>query len=86
MLKSLILRFGPNGISDRLSITTGAMTVFVGPNNAGKSLLLREISACCRRGLSSEDLTLEDIELALPKPDEIEPLLRTRAPCFTSAS
>ena len=43
MLSSLKLRFGPAPGELPLEFAPGAMTVFVGPNNSGKSLALREI-------------------------------------------
>ena len=43
MLSSLKLRFGPSPGEPPLEFAPGAMTVFVGPNNSGKSVALREI-------------------------------------------
>jgi energy-coupling factor transporter ATP-binding protein EcfA2 len=43
MLSNLRLRFGPAPGEPPLQLDPGAMTVFVGPNNSGKSLALREI-------------------------------------------
>jgi energy-coupling factor transporter ATP-binding protein EcfA2 len=43
MLSNLRLRFGPAPGEQSLQLDPGAMTVFVGPNNSGKSLALREI-------------------------------------------
>jgi hypothetical protein len=43
MLSKLSLRFGPAPDEPPLEFAPGAMTVFVGPNNSGKSLALREI-------------------------------------------
>jgi ABC-type hemin transport system ATPase subunit len=43
MLKLLKLQFGASSGSETLDFQPGSMTVFVGPNNSGKSLLLREI-------------------------------------------
>jgi ABC-type branched-subunit amino acid transport system ATPase component len=40
MLKTIVLKFSEN--SD-LTVDSTGVTIFVGPNNAGKSLLLREI-------------------------------------------
>jgi energy-coupling factor transporter ATP-binding protein EcfA2 len=45
ILDTLTLRYGPTPDSEPLTIRPGAMTVLVGPNNSGKSLLLREIGA-----------------------------------------
>ena len=38
---------GPDG---RLAFTSGRVNVFIGPNNAGKSLMLRELSGMEPRG------------------------------------
>lgn len=43
ILDSLTLNFGPTPESEPLTIEPGAMTVLVGPNSSGKSLLLREV-------------------------------------------
>jgi hypothetical protein len=43
IIETLTLRYGPTPDSDPLAIRPSAMTVLVGPNNSGKSLLLREI-------------------------------------------
>lgn len=43
MIKELTLKFGQSPRSIPLRITPGSMTVLVGPNNSGKSLMLREI-------------------------------------------
>jgi energy-coupling factor transporter ATP-binding protein EcfA2 len=45
MLSSLKLRFGPAPGEPPLEFEPGAMTVFVGPNNSGKSVALREIES-----------------------------------------
>ncbi len=44
LLTELTLQFGATGRDNRLSIELTPLTVFVGPNNSGKSLLLRELS------------------------------------------
>lgn len=43
MLSHISLNFGSAGGSSPLQIEPGPMTIFVGPNNSGKSLILREI-------------------------------------------
>lgn len=43
MLKNIVLQFGSGPDSDALSFQPGAVTIFVGPNNSGKSLVLQEI-------------------------------------------
>jgi predicted ATPase len=41
-----------------------SITIFVGPNNSGKSLLLRDIALACSAGASSALVVLEKIEFA----------------------
>jgi predicted ATP-binding protein involved in virulence len=43
MIDRIGLRFGRLG-AEPLEFDPGALTVFVGPNNSGKSLVLREIN------------------------------------------
>src|ERR1700693_5570783 len=50
MISSLRLRFGRSPGAPNDSITVSPITVFVGPNNSGKSKLLSEIEWVCRRG------------------------------------
>lgn len=44
MIKQVTFKFGPSREQSPLQFEPGQMTVFVGPNNSGKSLVLREIS------------------------------------------
>jgi ABC-type cobalamin/Fe3+-siderophores transport system ATPase subunit len=50
MIKSLKLRFGKGQGSTAEEIATTPVTVFVGPNNSGKSKVLSEIHQFCLRG------------------------------------
>lgn len=43
LLKRIELKSGPVGPEKPLTVSSGHMTVFVGPNHSGKSLVLREI-------------------------------------------
>ncbi len=43
MIKNLSLRFGSHPTSSPTTLEPGHVTVFVGPNNSGKTLILREI-------------------------------------------
>lgn len=63
MISKIKLKFGASSESNNLEINTTPITVFVGPNNSGKSKLLREIFSYCREGYSdTQNLILEDIE------------------------
>lgn len=56
MLDRITLRFGPAAPgASPLVITPAALTVFVGPNHSGKSLLLREIERFTRDGPRSDE-------------------------------
>lgn len=62
MINKLKLKSGrvPDGAAEEF--LTSPVTVFVGPNNSGKSKILQEIDRYCRSGLSStSDLLLDDI-------------------------
>ena len=50
MLEKVILRFGPAPGGPPLEFGPGPMTVFVGPNNSGKSLALKELHQSAGRG------------------------------------
>jgi energy-coupling factor transporter ATP-binding protein EcfA2 len=45
VIKSISLRFGPTPTAAPVTLAPGHMTVFVGPNNSGKTLVLREIQS-----------------------------------------
>jgi len=50
MFKDIFLKFGRNAGNPPEAITTTPITVFVGPNNSGKSLVLNEINQFCTNG------------------------------------
>ena len=58
MIKEIILEFGSKGKSEKLKLNPGSVTVFVGPNNSGKSLLLREIETFCNLGQKTNNLKI----------------------------
>jgi len=65
-LKSLTFRAGANPGDPSLVVTSGTVTVIVGPNNAGKSVALREIEDWCK-GVETENRVLNAVEVDLPK-------------------
>ncbi len=78
MLKSLLLKFGETPKHHPLTIPVGSAVVFVGPNNSGKSRLLRELEYYLsgRSQLKVENLLLKDIEFEVPcSPDLRQDLL-----------
>jgi len=50
MIERIYLQFGASSTSSPLEFNPGAATIFVGPNNSGKSRALIEIERYCRRG------------------------------------
>lgn len=63
MLKKIKLNFGTKNGSDNLEFDLGSVTIFVGPNNSGKSLLLREIEQYCQNGKQATFKILNEVEL-----------------------
>lgn len=62
MISSFKLKFGRSPQTSGEAIATTPVTVFVGPNNSGKSRVLREIERYCRTGNKDpNDLLLEDL-------------------------
>jgi predicted ATPase len=62
MINRIDLNFGSKGKVEPLSFDPGSVTIFVGPNNSGKSLLLREIEGYCKQGLSANNIILKDLD------------------------
>lgn len=63
MIKTIKLKFGKAPNKPPVKIETTPVTVFVGPNNSGKSKVLAEIHSRCRSGqLNSMDVILSEIE------------------------
>lgn len=99
MLKTIHFKFGPHPGSAPIAVNPGPMTVLVGPNNAGKSLTLRELHEMVRRGKSrlDESRVVEGLEVRFPSAGplreaiskditrDIEPLRRTLNGSISSA-
>lgn len=66
-LKSIAL----NGEKQEISFNPGHVTVFVGPNNGGKSLLLKEIENWCLKGPLSESKILSHLEIEFPPAEKL---------------
>jgi hypothetical protein len=65
MIKRVFLKSGPFGAGTSLVFEPTAMTVFVGPNNSGKSLVLRELQNYAEQGRTAIRHIVEGIELVL---------------------
>lgn len=73
MIKSLKLKFGrgPNSEAEEIPLTP--VTVFVGPNNSGKSKILNELNAFCIRGnQNTSDVIFSKIEFEESSEEEAE--------------
>lgn len=65
MLKDIKLKFGRAEGLDPQTIKAMPITVFVGPNNSGKSKILSEIQQFCNSGRkNTNDVIIDEIELA----------------------
>lgn len=78
MLRNLTLRFGAAPGEPPLSFGPGPMTVFVGPNNSGKSLALRELESLIESGDPSLLHIVRSILPRLPDADTAERMVRSR--------
>jgi ABC-type polar amino acid transport system ATPase subunit len=78
LLKTLTLKFGPNGANSALSIDPKSMTVFVGPNNSGKSLVLREIRQFAEEGKTAGRKIVETLKIAFPSRAAAQRLIESR--------
>lgn len=62
MIEKLLLKFGSSNNSGPVSFPVTAVTVFVGPNNSGKSRILREIYGWCSSGSESrKDRIIQEV-------------------------
>lgn len=66
LIDSIQLKFGVPGKTDSLSIKPEGITLFVGPNNSGKSLALREIEKACASYSFQKNLVIAGISFAVP--------------------
>jgi len=75
-LSSIRFHAGPGPGRPPLEVQPGTVLIFVGPNNAGKSLALREIENWCF-GQDTPRMVVDSIEVDLPDdPETAEKLLR----------
>ena len=62
MIKKILLKFGRAQGLEHANIETTPVTVFVGPNNSGKSQVLAEINRFCREGQKAvNDVILDEL-------------------------
>src|SRR5688572_27747978 len=79
MLKTLLLKFGSGEPGEPLGVSPGPMTVFVGPNNSGKSPALREVEEVISVTGDAGRRIVARVTFQLPPDAEIERMLRSRA-------
>ena len=60
MIKNITLKFGSSPGSNPINIPTAPVTIFVGPNNSGKSLILNEMHNFCSKGLRGNPFKILD--------------------------
>lgn len=76
MIDKIELKAGPKGSSEQLSFSTAPINIFVGPNNSGKSKLLREIEHSCNNcSVAANSLILKNLEFHKFQNDEFKELL-----------
>lgn len=79
MIKKLLLKFGRTQEDEALSFNPGSITVFVGPNNSGKSLALREVENYSKSGPQANRNIIETIEYDIPDKDKIGTLIKRKS-------
>jgi hypothetical protein len=86
MLNSIILRF--TEVSEPIKLSTDGVTIFVGPNNSGKSLVLREIEQWIVQGNFPQAKIVSDFDIDLPDRDklleDVAPLKKRAPPGLSS--
>jgi ABC-type cobalamin/Fe3+-siderophores transport system ATPase subunit len=77
MIESIRLKFGRIPKEPTQAIPATPITVFVGPNNSGKSKVLREIEVVCRQGIySATNVILDEVVFRGRSENEIENLIQ----------
>ena len=73
MVKELVFKFGrAPGVAPEI-IKTTPVTVFVGPNNSGKSKVLQELNRYCTQGQRNmADVILERIQFEDVSPEAVD--------------
>ncbi|PHS37723.1 MAG: ATPase [Sulfurovum sp.] len=73
MIANIKLKFGSTPGEEKLQLDVTPVTIFVGPNNSGKSKILREINQLCRTGtIDAHGVIIEDIILQSMEEEEFE--------------
>jgi ABC-type cobalamin/Fe3+-siderophores transport system ATPase subunit len=78
LIARLKLKFGNREDGPPLELVPTGITLFVGPNNSGKSLVLREIEKLCATYNRDGNLIVDEIDLNAPDTERIEADLKSR--------
>jgi ABC-type cobalamin/Fe3+-siderophores transport system ATPase subunit len=79
LIHTLALQFGRAGGQTPLLIHPGPISVFVGPNNSGKSLVLREINQILSNQPFSHSRIIQGMRIHCPELSALKALLVSRA-------
>lgn len=72
MIDTIQLKFGRAPGAEPLHLRVGPITVFVGPNNAGKSRLLKELEKFCRTGRAdASDVILDSVTFSAVSEEDL---------------
>ncbi|MEZ9001408.1 ATP-dependent endonuclease [Vibrio splendidus] len=77
MIESIKLLFGNNAKSDVLSLEVAPINIFVGPNNSGKSLFLKEIEQLCNNPEPNRKI-ISEIKVKEFKKNEILGMIQSK--------
>jgi ABC-type polar amino acid transport system ATPase subunit len=79
MINEIRLKFGHQRGAQPLTFKPGGVTVLVGPNNSGKSLILREIETFSRMGSTEDRKIIDNISYILPNRDKLREILVSKS-------
>jgi hypothetical protein len=78
MISSLQLKFGSAQNTGPLAVDVTPITIFVGPNNSGKSKVLNEIELYCRTGQRQQNwLILDSMKLRAIVQDDFDAAIKS---------
>jgi len=72
LIESIILKAGSSTGQSPLILDKPQFTVIIGPNNSGKSLLIREIHQFLSEGPGGTNFVLDQLKFSVPSPDILE--------------
>lgn len=72
LISKLVLKIGSRPGQPPLELTPTGITLFVGPNNSEKSLILREIEKFCALNVNTKNHIVERVEFQFPDAETIE--------------